>query len=64
MISQICARCDKPTNQPVVVGQVHSASCGGRTAYACPGCAPSFPKQRDPLAELAAFRRARERGLA
>ncbi|MFI0734754.1 hypothetical protein ACH4S9_38075 [Streptomyces sp. NPDC021225] len=63
MISQICARCDKSTSQPVIVAHVHSASCGGRTAYACPGCAPSFPKQRDPLAELAALRRARERGL-
>ncbi|MGO4419766.1 hypothetical protein AB4Z54_13755 [Streptomyces sp. MCAF7] len=62
MTSQICARCDKSTNQPVTLCQVHSASCGGRTAYACPSCAPSFPKQRDPLAEIAALRRARERG--
>ncbi|MFD8865993.1 hypothetical protein ACFV1F_16730 [Streptomyces sp. NPDC059590] len=62
MTSQICARCDKPTHEPVIVEHVHSASCGGRTAYACPSCAPNFPKQRDPLADIAALRRARERG--
>ncbi|MGW3571232.1 hypothetical protein ACWDSL_46390 [Streptomyces sp. NPDC000941] len=62
MTSQICARCDKPTREPVVVAIEHSASAGGRTAYACPGCAPSFPKQRDILAELAAMRRARQQG--
>ncbi|MEU5608470.1 hypothetical protein AB0H03_06880 [Streptomyces sparsogenes] len=62
MTSQICTRCDKPTRKPVIVAQVHSASCGGRTTYACPSCAPSFPQQRDPLAELAALHRARQQG--
>lgn len=64
MTSQVCARCDKPTARPVIVGHVHSASVGGRTAYACPDCAPSFPKEPDPLAEIAALRRARQRGRA
>jgi hypothetical protein len=62
--SQICARCDRSTSKPVIVGHTHSASGGGRTAYACPGCAPSFPKQRDPLAEIAALHRARQQGRA
>ncbi|MET7900358.1 hypothetical protein ABZS86_02395 [Streptomyces sp. NPDC005355] len=62
MSTQICARCQQPTTAPVVVALEHSASAGGRTIYACPGCAPGFPKQRDPLAELAAMRRARQNG--
>ena len=61
MIPQICARCQQPTTNPVVVAIEHSASSGGRTLYACRGeCADSFPKQRDPLAEAAAMRRARQ----
>ncbi|MGY0061600.1 hypothetical protein ACWY4P_34540 [Streptomyces sp. LZ34] len=64
MTSQICARCDKPTTTPVIVGQVHSASGGGRTIYACPKHAARFPAQRDPLTELAALRRARQHGRA
>jgi hypothetical protein len=48
--TQICARCDKPTDEPVVIAHEHSASVGGRTIYACPGeCAESFPRQRDPF---------------
>ena len=50
MSVQVCARCQKPTGDPVVVALEHSASAGGRTIYACPGeCAASFPKQRDPF---------------
>ncbi|OMI34017.1 hypothetical protein [Streptomyces sparsogenes] len=62
MTLQICARCDKPTSEPVTVAVEHSASAGGRTVYACPPCAPTFPQQRDVLAELAAMHRAREQG--
>ncbi|MEU9793846.1 hypothetical protein AB0E27_24995 [Streptomyces sparsogenes] len=63
MTPQICARCDNPTSEPVTIALEHSASAGGRTIYACPGhCAASFPQQRDPLAEIAAMRRAREQG--
>jgi hypothetical protein len=46
---QICARCQKSTREPVVVAIGHGASAGGGTVYACPGCAPSFPKPRDPF---------------
>ncbi|MFD7504271.1 hypothetical protein [Streptomyces sp. NPDC059850] len=27
----------------------YGASGGGGTVYACPDCAPTFPKQRDPF---------------
>ncbi|MER7788139.1 hypothetical protein [Streptomyces sp. NPDC097640] len=64
MTSQICASCDKPTSMPVVVAIEHSASAGGRPIYACPEHASRFPQQRDPLAELASLRRARQLGSA
>jgi len=51
---QICARCQTPTREPVVVAIGHGASAGGGTVYACPGCAPTFPKQRDPFGSLLA----------
>ncbi|WP_421108784.1 hypothetical protein [Streptomyces sp. NEAU-S77] len=62
MTRQICARCQQSTDEPVVVGVEHGASVGGRTTYACPGCAPSFPKQVDVFAVMASMRRARETG--
>lgn len=50
MTVQICARCQTPTREPVIVAIGHGASAGGGTVYACPGtCADSFPKQRDPF---------------
>ncbi|MEU1800126.1 hypothetical protein [Streptomyces sp. NPDC019937] len=46
---QVCARCQTTTREPVVVAIEHGASVGGRTLYACPTCAPTFPKQRCPF---------------
>ncbi|MET7900466.1 hypothetical protein [Streptomyces sp. NPDC005336] len=63
MTSQICARRDRPTNEPVIVGMEHGGSVAGRRHYACPGCAPSFPKQLDPFEVLSAMRRAQRQGL-
>ncbi|MET7902632.1 hypothetical protein ABZS86_14600 [Streptomyces sp. NPDC005355] len=60
MTRQICARCQQSTDEPVIVGMEHGASVGGRTTYACPDCAPSFPKQIDVFAAAAAMRQARE----
>ena len=54
-------RCQQSTDEPVVVGMEHGASV---IAYACPDCAPSFPKQVDVFAAAAAMRRARETGRA
>ncbi|TMU90053.1 hypothetical protein [Streptomyces sp. DASNCL29] len=62
MRPEICARCDRPTDEPVVVGTEHGASAGGRTTYACPPCAPSFPKQVNPFTAVAAVRRTRRPG--
>jgi hypothetical protein len=49
VMPQICARCQKSTREPVVVAIGYGASVGGGTVYACPGCAPTFPKQRAPF---------------
>ncbi|MFD7505288.1 hypothetical protein [Streptomyces sp. NPDC059850] len=49
MMPQVCARCDETTSDPVVVAIGYGASAGGGTVYACPDCAPTFPKQRDPF---------------
>lgn len=56
MTTQICNNCQLPTSKPVIVAQVHSASAGGHTVYACPTCEPSRPQQTDPFAGLAALR--------
>ncbi|MFI0820541.1 hypothetical protein ACH4TX_30740 [Streptomyces sp. NPDC021098] len=50
MMPQVCARCQESTSRPVIVAIEHGASGGGRTLYACPDCAPTFPKQPDPFA--------------
>ena len=52
MTIQICARCQRPTSNPVVVAIGYGASAGGGTVYACPACLPTFPKQRDPFEHL------------
>ena len=63
MSVQVCARCQTTTRQPVVVAIAYGASVGGGTVYACPECAPTFPKQRDPFdASLLAHHRTAERG--
>ncbi|MFI0734546.1 hypothetical protein ACH4S9_36970 [Streptomyces sp. NPDC021225] len=64
MTSHVCARCDKPTNEPVIVGHVHSASIGGRTIYSCPEHALTFPQHIDPIVQIDALRRARHEGEA
>ncbi|MFD0444412.1 MULTISPECIES: hypothetical protein [Streptomyces violaceusniger group] len=57
---QTCYRCELPTDEPVIVDVQHGGSGPGRTVYACPTHA--LAHRRDPLAEAAAMRRARERG--
>ncbi|EFL26249.1 hypothetical protein SSOG_05963 [Streptomyces himastatinicus ATCC 53653] len=49
MMPQVCARCQRTTSQPVVVAIEYGASVGGGTVFACPDCAPTYPKQRDPF---------------
>ncbi|WP_260867439.1 hypothetical protein [Streptomyces sp. SAJ15] len=55
-----CQRCDRLTDSPVAVAETHGASNSGRTIYACPQCAPHFPRQPDVLDQVAAGRRALE----
>jgi hypothetical protein len=45
----MCVRCDRITDEPVVVSEVHSASGPGFNVYACPTCAPLFPPVPDVL---------------
>ena len=60
---QVCHHCQRPTAEPVVVGEGHGASAGGHTVYACPEDASRFPARPDPLAEIDALRRARREAV-
>ncbi|WP_260867908.1 hypothetical protein [Streptomyces sp. SAJ15] len=55
-----CHRCDRMTAEPVVVADVHGATGSGHIIHACPACAPHYPPPYDPLAQIAADRRALE----
>lgn len=44
---RMCVRCDRITDRPVVVAEVHQASGPGWNVYACPECAPHFPPLPD-----------------
>lgn len=45
----MCVRCDRITDDPVVVSEVHQNSGPGWCVYACPDCAPLFPPVPDVL---------------
>ncbi len=44
---RLCVRCERVTEEPVVVSEVHQASGPGFSVYACPACAPHFPPLPD-----------------
>ncbi|MFV2118787.1 hypothetical protein ACE14D_10190 [Streptomyces sp. Act-28] len=44
---RMCVRCDRITDEPVVVSEVHSASGPGFNVYACAECAPLYPPVPD-----------------
>ncbi|MFI1468299.1 hypothetical protein [Streptomyces wuyuanensis] len=44
---RMCVRCERVTDEPVLVHEVHSASGPGWNVYACRGCAPRFPPSVD-----------------
>ncbi len=44
---RLCVRCERVTEEPVVVSEVHQASGPGFAVYACPACAPYFPPLPD-----------------
>ncbi|MFV2119052.1 hypothetical protein ACE14D_11640 [Streptomyces sp. Act-28] len=44
---RMCVRCDRITDSPVVVSEVHQNSGPGWSVYACPECAPRLPPVPD-----------------
>ncbi|MEW2394573.1 hypothetical protein [Streptomyces sp. NPDC046862] len=46
---RMCARCERTTDNPVVVHEVHAATGPGFHVYACPECAQHYAPQQDPL---------------
>jgi hypothetical protein len=43
----MCVRCDRITDTPVLVSEVHQNSGPGFNVYACGDCAPHFPQPPD-----------------
>jgi hypothetical protein len=41
-IPQLCCHCGELTREPVLVGEVHTASGAGASVFACPKDAPLF----------------------
>ncbi|AVH61576.1 MULTISPECIES: hypothetical protein [Streptomyces] len=41
-IPQLCCHCGELTREPVLVGEVHTASGAGSSIFACPKDAPLF----------------------
>ena len=46
---RMCARCQRTTNEPVLVHEVHAATGPGFNVYACPECATHYPPVTDVL---------------
>ncbi|MEU6681081.1 hypothetical protein [Streptomyces sp. NPDC046925] len=46
---RMCARCQRTTDAPVLVHEVHAANGAGFNVYACGECAPSYPPPADVL---------------
>ncbi|WP_230396536.1 hypothetical protein [Streptomyces blattellae] len=54
---RMCVRCDRITDTPVLVSEVHQNSGPGFSVYACGDCAPHFPPLPDVFDLLQAGRR-------
>ncbi|WP_406443220.1 hypothetical protein OHB14_30110 [Streptomyces sp. NBC_01613] len=46
---RMCARCQRTTDEPVLVHEVHAATGPGFNVYACPDCSTHYPPQPDVL---------------
>ncbi|KUN97962.1 hypothetical protein [Streptomyces caeruleatus] len=44
---RMCVRCDRTTDTPVLISEVHQNSGPGFNVYACGDCAPHFPPPPD-----------------
>lgn len=47
--TRMCTRCERITDEPVLVHEVHAATGPGFNVYACPDCATHYPPLREPL---------------
>ncbi len=54
---RMCARCERTTDEPVLVHEVHAPTGPGFNVHACPECAPHYPPQTDVLELLDSVRR-------
>ncbi|MGW0731199.1 hypothetical protein [Streptomyces sp. NPDC002851] len=44
---RMCVRCNRVTDEPVVVSEAHAATGPGFNVYACPGCTVHYPSVPD-----------------
>ncbi|MEV0170941.1 hypothetical protein AB0I00_07415 [Streptomyces sp. NPDC050803] len=54
---RMCARCERTTEEPVLVHEVHAPSGPGFNVYACPECAVHYPPMTDALELLDSLQR-------
>ncbi|MDN3024815.1 hypothetical protein [Streptomyces sp. S.PB5] len=52
---RMCARCERTTEEPVLVHEVHAPTGPGFNVYACPECAVHYPPLTDALNVLDAL---------
>ncbi|MEU1270218.1 hypothetical protein [Streptomyces sp. NPDC005799] len=46
---RMCARCERTTDEPVLVHEVHAPTGPGFNVYACQDCATHYPPRQDVL---------------
>jgi hypothetical protein len=46
---RMCARCERTTEEPVLVHEVHAPTGPGFNVYVCPECAVHYPPPTDVL---------------
>ncbi|WP_409470331.1 hypothetical protein [Streptomyces sp. HC307] len=54
---RMCARCQRTTDEPVLVHEVHAATGPGFNVYACPDCVEHYPPLTNALELLDTARR-------
>jgi hypothetical protein len=40
---RMCTRCERRTDEPVLIHKIHALTGPGFNVYACPQCAPHYP---------------------
>jgi hypothetical protein len=59
---RMCVRCQRITEVPVLVREVHAGSGPGFNVYACPDCAPHITPGPDALEVIELARQHRSKG--